>query len=372
MASSACPTARSGSGPTPGGCGGFAGRGTVTAGPLDAGTYHESWGRLLLDACVPDGTSIWVASGTSDDEDEPPELGAARQAHCRETGPEIPWARPADDDPYETLEAPVGSTAGRFLWLRVELRGTKRATPKLRAIRAEHPGHDLLRRLPRAFSRDPGAAAFLYGYLGIAAGFLGDIERRAGERDVLLDPDATPTSVLPWLAGLIGLTLDDRWSERARRTLVREAACLFRKRGTRDALERLLELYLDRRPRIVELFRVEGRGPSVVGGGLPRAAHRFSVVIPALLDDAQERAVRDLLDAEKPAHTAYELCTVGAGMRVGRGLYVELTSIIGPGSGFEQLRVGDSALGRDAVLGRPEDGIRPGTARIGQTTRLDR
>jgi phage tail-like protein len=416
----------------------YQGKGSVTVGPLDGHTYRESWGRVLVDACLPQGTSIKVAAASTDDEDEPPELGRAQPLRCRETGPEVPWARPADDDPYETLEAPVGFGQGRYLWLRLELRGTTRATPKLRAVRAEHPGHDLLRRLPRTYSRDPAAASFLYRYLAIVAGLLGDVERRADERDVLLDPDAAPASVLPWLAGLVGMTLDARWSERARRTVVREAACLFRKRGTKDALERMIEIYLDRdvapastehacpvgdgsparrdpvrrrRPRIVELYQVRGQGGGVLGGAstgsdagpawsgavvgaglrvggavgvsssqplegtvqdaFSRSAHRFSVVIPARLDASQEQAVRDLLDAHKPAHTAYSLCTVGAGMRVGQGLYLELTSIVGPGSGFEQLRVGDSALGRDAVLGRPRGGIRPGSARIGTTTRFE-
>lgn len=408
----------------------YAPQGNVTVGPLDGQTYHESWGRVLVDACLPEGTSVWVAAGTSDNQDEAPELGPAGRLHCRETGPEVPWARPADNDPYETLEAPVGPGLGRYLWLRLELRGTTRATPKLRAVRVEHPGHDLLRRLPRTYSRDPETASFLFRYLAIAAGLLGDAERRADARDVLLDPDAAPASVLPWLAGLVGMTLDARWSERARRTLVREAACLFRKRGTKDALERMIEIYLDRDavepsaevacaggssgqagrmrkrgPRIVELYQVRGQGGGVLGGApagwstavvgeglrvggaagvasarplegaaqdaFTRAAHRFSVVIPARLDDGQEQAVRDLLEAHKPAHTAYELCTVGAGMRVGRGLYVELTSVVGRGSGFEQARVGDSALGRDAVLGRPRDGIRPGSARVARTTRLE-
>jgi phage tail-like protein len=373
--------------------------GAVTAGPLDARTYHESWGRVLVDACVPEGTSVWVSAAVGDDADEPPELGPARRMHCRETGSEVPWARVAADDPYETLEAPVGSGQGRFLWLRLELRGTTRSSPKVRAVRAECPGHDLVRRLPRTYSRDPAAAAFLYRYLAVAAGLLGDMSRRADERDVLLDPWAVPTSALPWLGSLVGMALDDRWSEKARRTLVAEAACLFRKRGTKAGLERLLSIYLgEGRPaRIVELFQVRGQGQgavgadsAVVGGGLrvggaaavpsesadvfARTAHRFSVVVPAVLDDGQERAVRDLLEVHKPAHTAYELCTVGAGMRVGRGLYVELTSMVGPGSGFEQVRVGDSALGRDAVLGRVSSsagGVRPGVGRVGQTTRLE-
>lgn len=389
----------------------FAARGTVDAEALDAGDYGATWGRVFVDACVPEGASVWVATATTDDEDAPPseaDLADVRRMHCRETGPDAPWLRPSDDDPYETLEAVADGGPGRYLWVRLELRGTIKATPKVRALRVEHPAHGLLRRMPGAYRRDPETAEFLHRYLGIAHSLLADVERRAEERHVLLDPAATPMEVLPWVASLVGLTLDQRWPEAAQRRMVAEAVCLFATRGTKGGLERMLEICLDgvvgHRPVVVELFRVRGQGGgvlgdegaawsnAVVGGGLrvggaagdatarplegtttdafTRTAHRFSVVIPGVLDEQQERMVRDLLDEHKPAHTAYELCTVDAGMRVGKGLYVELTSIVGPTSGFEQVRVGDSAVGQDAVLGRPRAGIRPGASRLGRTTRV--
>ena len=112
----------------------------------------------------------------------------------------------------------------------------------------------------------------------------------------------------------------------------------------------------------------------VVGGGLigdafARSAHRFSVIIPRLLDEDQLQCVRDLLDRYRPAHTLYDLCTVGAGMRVGLGLHVELTSIVGPSAGWRQLRIGGGRLGTDAILGRPEQGTSPGDSRLGVDTR---
>jgi hypothetical protein len=68
-----------------------------------------------------------------------------------------------------------------------------------------------------------------------------------------------------------------------------------------------------------------------------------------------------LLDVHRPAHTLFELCTVGSGMRVGYGLHVGLLSIIGRTGGWGQLRLG-GRLGRDAILGRPEAGMRVGDA----------
>jgi len=95
------------------------------------------------------------------------------------------------------------------------------------------------------------------------------------------------------------------------------------------------------------------------------------VMVPRLLDEDQLQCVRDLLDLYRPAHTLYDLCTVGAGMRVGLGLHVELTSVVGPSAGWRQLQVGGTRLGTDAVIGRPRQGIRPGGSRLGIDSRTD-
>jgi hypothetical protein len=57
-------------------------------------------------------------------------------------------------------------------------------------------------------------------------------------------------------------------------------------------------------------------------------------------------------------------------MRVGRGLHVELTSIIGRSGGFSQLQLGGATLGRDAILGRPNAGTSIGGGRLGEDTRV--
>lgn len=405
---------------------------------LDAGEFQTRWGRLFLDACVPIGTSIRAAFATTD-EDEPdeeavpwsgpknlearPRLNGSpplapvslaptddpltQSLHLRETGRELPWARMAQDDLFETYEAPITAPPGRYLWVTLELVGNTRATPRVRCLRAEHPSHDYVRRLPKTYSRDATAAWFLQRYLTIFEGALGELDSRSTERQALLDPYSTPQEILGWLAGFLGLVLDERWPVPVRRQLIAEAACLFRFRGTVRGLERFLEIVIGSEARVllIEHYRLRGLGGallanepsalfagSVVGanyrvggsvgteGDSPLSgttadafavhAHRFSVVIPAVLDDIQLAVVDHVLDVHRPAHTIYEVCTVGAGMRVGFGLHVGLLSMIGRTGGFTTLQLGASALGRGAIVGRPELGTRPGGSRVGRDTRV--
>jgi phage tail-like protein len=409
--------------------------GRVTTYRLDSGAFRTQWGRLFLDACIPAGAGIRVHVATSDEAtdenvvartppanaDELPPLphpelsppmpplplapgdGEVTLAlHRRDTGPELPWVRPAPDDPFETYEAPVPAAPGRYCWVTLELTGTTRLTPRVRSLRLEHPSHDLLQRLPRAFSRDPAMASFLHRYLAMFDGVLTDLEDRSAARAALLRPASAPEELLPWLAGLLGLTLDLRWSAAARRRLVAEAAWLFRRRGTVAGLRRLLEIYLDGLPVVVvERFRFRGLGgsilgtdsagpaPSVVGGGFrvggavgrpgqgagaaedafQTHAHRFAVLVPAPLTDEQLEVVRHLLDEHRPAYTVAEVCALGAGIGVGRGLHVQLSAMVGPSGGLQTLRAG-STVGRRAVVGRPQPGTHVGAGRAGRDSQV--
>ncbi len=420
--------------------------GSITTFQLDSGDFHTTWGRLFIDACIPKGTQIVVRCVTADEPPGGPQLprhspanikGAGRDdllplyppmppqvladrfnqtnaqiLHRRETGRELPWIRRAAGDPFETYEAPVIAEPGRYLWVKFELAGNTSTTPRIRALRAEYPTHDYLRRIPKTFSRDERVAHFLQRYLAMFEGVLGEFEAKADARAALLDPYSVPAEMLPWLAGFVGLVLDDRMARAprpggtvadVRRALIAEAIWLFRFRGTVPGLRRFIETYLGMPVIVLEKFRFRGMGGALLGesnagssssvlgagfriGGAIGAdetliltgsiddaftthAHRFSIVIAAALTTEQHDVIQQILDVHRPAHTLVEICTVGAGMRAGRGLHVGLTSIIGRSGGFTELQLGGSTLGRGSVLGRPATGVIVNSSRLGQDSR---
>jgi phage tail-like protein len=390
----------------------YAAAGRATTLRLDGGEYQRVWGRLFLDACLPRGARLRVACRTTDEE-EPAEAAPADPEPLpvleRPTGSEIPWASLREDEDVRTFEAPVPAPPGRYLWVTLELSGTTRATPAVRSLRAEIPGHDLLRRLPRVLSREPEAADFLRRFLAAPEGLLANLDAVAATRHVLLNPWAAPADTLPWLAGFVGLLLDERWGERAKRTAIAEAAWLFRFRGTVPGLRRFLEIALEVPVFLVEHFRLRGQGAallgdtgdafttSVLGAGFrvggqvggtdeptPLAgsvddafatrAHRFTVMVAGALERDLQGIARWILELHRPAHTVYDLCSVDTGMRVGRGLHLGLSSVVGRTGGFVQLRVGATAeplastLGRGAVLGRARAGTRVDSTRLGRGT----
>lgn len=407
-------------------------RGRITGFALDSGRYRTRWGRLFIDACIPKGTRVRVhclaldeaPEGSSDlprerpanaldltipHEDLSPAMPPrelveavepAQTLYRRSRGDERPWSCPAPDTAFATYEAPVIAAPGRWLWVVLALEGGARVTPRVRSLRAEYPGHDWLDRLPQIYSSEAAPAAFLGRYLAMLEGQYGDLANRADTRHRLLDPAAAPTEALPWLAGFVGLALDRRWPEAARRTLIAEANWLFRFRGTVPGLRRMLQILLgipavSTIPAIIEHFKVRGLGGALVGesdaltanavlgagfrvGGsigttdeaavagadpaaaIDTAAHRFTVVLPMLLDAEQRAVIKRLLEVHRPAHTLYDLCTLDVGMRIGISLYTGLTSQIGRGSGAlpcagsesdRTLQLGATPVGLGHVLG---------------------
>lgn len=336
-------------------------RGHVTTFCLDAGVFQARWGRVFVDACIPRGADVRVHTRVTDDLSDAATLPRVTvdeitgRLHLRDNAPGA-WAPTSDG--FATYEAPVTGGTGRYLWLSLALSGDTRVTPRVRSARVERLGHALLRLLPKVFSRTPESADFLHRYLGIADSVLADVGARATTRHALLDPRSAPAEMLPWLAELLGLVLDARWPEPARRAVIQEAMWLFRFRGTVPGLRRLLEIFLGRPPVLFEHFRLP-----LLGG---THAHRFTVVLPAILDPEQHDVIEKIIALHSPAHAEYDLCTLDRGMRVGMRLYAGMTSMIGPGSELRPARLGSMALGRDGVLGRPRAGARVEEIRVGK------
>lgn len=407
----------------------FVRRGQVTTVRLDSGRFQGTWGRLFLDACIPRDTRVLVTAHTSDDPAEPgaaPVAWQRRPVLRRAEGRELAWDR--GSPPLETFEAPVLAAPGRYLWLRLDLEGNSFRSPQLVELRVESTRHALLDKLPAVFSAEPDRADFLGRYLAMAEGVLHDLDVRATLRHLLFDPHATPAEALDWLSSIVGLTQDQRWSQASRRTLLAEIVGLFRRRGTIGSLTRMIEIYLglgscqappagapdcvqaEGSPcaqgtgchaaatasgvTVLEHFRLRGvagqllgdttepPASSVLGGGFRVGgslgepaladagsadpyAHRFTVVIPVPLTAEQREVIDHLLEVHRPAHTLVEVCALDAGMRVGRGLHLQISSVIGHTGGFATYVVGDALLGRGSILGRPVVGARAGSGRVG-------
>lgn len=179
--------------------------------------------------------------------------------------------------------------------------------------------------LPAIFHDDPFLGKFLLAFETILSQAPPDhpaaLETLIAQSHIYLKPlvsggdnGRAPQSFLPWLAGWVALTLREDWDEEVQRKFIREVVTLYRQRGTKAGLIRLLQIYLgDQTP--ITIYDDES------DFGFDPPAHFFQVEItvndrdPVALRRKQQIA-QAIIAQEKPAHTFYALQMLVPTMRL--------------------------------------------------------
>jgi phage tail-like protein len=391
--------------------------GTWISQPLDSGIYGCQWHRIELDlASLPEGSAIEIATFANDRTPPREDLSATASDYLWETRYLVAGKAPAKrgGSTAGTIEFLVHSHPGQYLWLRVRLTGDGFGSAAVDAIRAYFPRQSYLEFLPPVFSADDESRWFLERFLSIVQTRWDELQTLTDGIAAYFDPKAVPPGAfLAYLARWLALPLEGTWTEEQKRRLLAAAPQFYRSRGTIASLRAYLRIYqqnlsgvsgpqmaLTPYPMLIESFRersyltlsagtaaalngpspmfgpgIEGRcqlgvfaevgAVRMVSTGDPEHdvfrhfAHRFRVVVPAAWvrgpDDL--RMLRRAIDAEKPAHTDYDLCLVEARFRVGIQSTVGIDTILGawpPRAGLGCEDAGDREpahrLGYDMVL----------------------
>ena len=287
--------------------------------PIDSGSTETVWHRLYLEVSVPPGCGIRIflaatnerRAPTVPDEWHEHRVGEAFAADPLQL-PRAAWVSYPSELPFHDglLHYPsvagrsglftvlvqrsnrrVRSLRGRYLWVRLELTGTGRASPEVAAVRAYGSRFSYVDRyLPELYRESefgieaeavqpigPRArstrADFLERFVDNFEGVLTLIEDRIAGAYLLTDPRTTRDTSLEWLASWIGVTLDPAYPATRRRSLLEATPALYRMRGTIHGLRAALEVATDgacSRGQIVviEDFRLRRTFATILGADL--------------------------------------------------------------------------------------------------------
>ena|GEM_PF-655820 len=221
--------------------------GRFLSGPLDSGILECQWHRILLHGQMPAGCSILVETFCADETYSATQLDGFAQWQALT----VALPKNGDKNPW-SWDGLIRSPPGRYLWLRVSLRGTGKATPALRAAEIEFPRITSLRHLPAVFASEPVSADFTARFLALYDTTMRSIERTVDSLASWFDPMSTPAKAvggatvdfLSWLASWVGLSLERGWSEARRREYLRRASQLYDLHGTPRGLHEMLLLLL--------------------------------------------------------------------------------------------------------------------------------
>jgi len=122
------------------------------------------------------------------------------------------------------------------------------------------------------------------------------LEQRQDFIEMYFDPRTCPASFLRWLAGWFDVAIDPHWPEARTRALLLELIQLYRWRGTKYGLTRMIEVCTGVTPEIT----ISPASPFVL---------KISVHLPQNGGDNGTGAlfIEELVKAHKPAHVGYVL-----------------------------------------------------------------
>jgi phage tail-like protein len=142
---------------------------------------------------------------------------------------------------------------GRYLWICLIVQGGRASFSNFRAFA---PGDVFLNTLPEVYRMQD---SFAGRYLSVFSSLYNDLQEHIENLDSLLDIDTAPAELLPVFASWFGVILDgDYIDEQRMRMFLKKAYGLIRKKGTREAIEELIAIFVDEPFYIVEHAEVFG------------------------------------------------------------------------------------------------------------------
>lgn len=190
--------------------------------------------------------------------------------------------------------------------------------------------------LPAVLRQSPFLGRFLLAFEAVLTGLdessnpldendphrkLVGLERLLDDIDRFFDPLRTDPEFLPWLSAWVATSLRDDWSEETKRDFIAHIVPLYRERGTRAGIEKVLRLSGDE-AQVVDFHDGLHEDLEIAQfGTAPKPAHFFGVIVTVNERDPVElsrrtRRVRAIVDREKPAHTYYGLRLLYPALRI--------------------------------------------------------
>ena len=182
--------------------------------------------------------------------------------------------------------------------------------------------------LPTILQEDVFISQFLLAFEKILSGLgaspnqahiiKGKTENSPGLEEVIenielyFNPQETPEEFLPWLAGWVALSLRDDWQVEVKRAFIKQIVGLYRLRGTKEGLIKILGLYL----------KSSGFGEKVeVFDNFDNFPNYFQVQLTLKDRDPdkywrQAKIAKAIIDREKPAQTFYSMKILVPTMRL--------------------------------------------------------
>jgi phage tail-like protein len=194
---------------------------------LDSGKEGCRWHRIVLDADVPENSTITVFFYSSDKEE------AAKSWYGTLVFKKV------NDDFKNPKDALVQTPPGRYISLKIDFHSEGRESPVLRQVKIYYPRLSYLRYLPAVYQEESASKDLLERFLSIFESALHDSEETISWLPMYFDPMATQAEFVPWLASWLSLDLYELLGDKNREFILR-AVEFYKQKGTVSGIAALV------------------------------------------------------------------------------------------------------------------------------------
>jgi phage tail-like protein len=308
---------------------------------LDTMEEETQWHKFGLDADIPEETQVRISYFASDYREG---FIHGEYIHYSDymTDPDIPlrdklmrtrdlWSEPI----VNPKDALLMNAKGRYLWFKIEMVGSEHKSPFIRKLRVYFPRVSLISYLPPIYQEDKDNERFLERFLAMFGTFYQEMENKIEGISSYFDPNAVSGEYLKWLGGWLAISEEEAWGETKLRLLIKQAPELYKLRGTRQGLIRMLNIYTGKDPFLIEYFQFKQMHETSELRALFARLYGdnpycFCVMLPpeCVRTDKQRLIIEKIIEDQKPAFTDGKLIVLQAWMYADMHTYLGVNTYL--------------------------------------------
>lgn len=143
---------------------------------------------------------------------------------------------------------------GRYLWICMELINYSHDQIKVKDVKIEFPKVTFTDYLPEIYKEHDGKDSFLERFLGIFQSMYVDLEDRIDNTPINFDPEMTSKDFLVWISRWLSIKDAFIWGEDRLKILLKQVTNIYKSKGTKQSISRIVEEFVGVEPIVVEQF----------------------------------------------------------------------------------------------------------------------
>lgn len=223
--------------------------------------------------------------------------------------------------------------AGRYLYVAIEAMGEGGLC--ISGLTADNTGDNFMDTYPEIYRE---RNSFFHRYISIFSSIYNDFDNDIGRLPSLLDLDTCPEENLIIYGGWMGIDLKGGFLEiDVLRDLVKEAYSLNRMKGTKQAIERILEIILREKAIVIEHNQVRG-GIRQDEAEIPerfktRGLYDVTILVKRHLTEELRHQIFFIVDQFKPVRTRINITQLDETPTTDSNTYLDINTMLPKESG---------------------------------------